>query len=238
MGRMSAAPHLRAPVGALAPPPAAWQEAARAFLQESQAALWGTAGHRALAWLEGRNLDEERIRLAGLGYHPHDSRQPRPRWGLGAGRPVWLPRGIVIPWEIGGALWRINIRRPAGEPGTYSPAGFTNSLYRAGVLAGDKPAILVKGELDALLLEQVVGDLVAPVATGSLAGARCPRWIALLALCPLVLVSFDAGPAGDAAAAWWLQILPNALRCRPLWAGASAMAQAGVDLRAWVQGSL
>ena len=64
-------------------------------------------------------------------------------------------------------------------------------------MASDKPAILVEGEIDALTLGQQAGDLVVPVATGSTEGSKRPRWIGRLALCPLVLVSFDAESWND-----------------------------------------
>ena len=106
---------------------------------------------------------------------------------------MWLPRGVVIPWLIDGSLWRVNIRRPAGEPKYIGPVGSANGLYHADGLVAGTPAMLLEGELDALTIKQHAGDLVVPVATGSTGGARRTRWIARLALCSLVLVAFDAG---------------------------------------------
>jgi hypothetical protein len=205
----------------------------------------------ALAWLYDRGLTDDTIRAAGLGWNPADLWREPERWGLEPwttpkGRPgrVWLPRGWVIPWKIGGDLWRVNIRRPQGQPKYIGPKGSSNGLYNGGSLATDKAgrwpvAIVVEGEIDALTLGQVAGDLITPVATGSTSGSRRPRWIARLALCPLVLVSFDAEvDKGDRAAAWWVGVLPNAKRWRPLWADANAMAQDGADLRGWVLAGL
>jgi len=104
------------------PPGPAWQAAGRAFVARAREALWAPAGERALAWLRGRGLSDDTIRAAGLGYNGQDERQPRRAWDLGEGKPLWLPRGIVIPWEAGGALWRINVRRPAGAPKYCGPA--------------------------------------------------------------------------------------------------------------------
>jgi len=121
----------------LAPPGPEWQRAARAFVADCQAALWADIGRRALAWLRGRGLADETIRAAGLGYNPKDARHERQTWGLPKGRPIWLPRGIVIPWEVDGSLWRVNIRRPQGKPKYFSPAGLRNALYNADALRPD-----------------------------------------------------------------------------------------------------
>jgi hypothetical protein len=223
------------------PPGPDWQAAARAFVGSCQAALWSEAGGRALAWLRGRGLADETIRAAGLGYNPAPRDPARWAWSTWGEKRVKLYRGIVIPWEVAGDLWRVNVRRPAGDPKYYSPAGWANGLYNAGELTRDRPALLVEGELDALTVGQVAGDLITPVALGSTSGARRPRWIVPLAACPLVLVALDADldpNKGARAAAWWVDVLPNAKRWRPWWGDANAMHQEGADLRAWISAGL
>ena len=92
--------------------------------------------------------------------------------------------GVVIPWEIGGELWRVNIRRPVGDPKYIGPAGCAMGLYNADALTA-APAVLVEGEIDALTVGQAAGDLVTAVATGSVSWGHRPRgfrgW-----LCPLL----------------------------------------------------
>lgn len=235
----------RLPSEPLAPPNANWQERGRVFAAECEVALWSEIGARALAWLRGRGLSDDVIREARLGYNAQDRWEDRGKWGLGPGRPIWLPRGIVIPWEIEGNLWRINIRRPLspaqearGEPKYIGPAGWANALYNADRLEPGRPAVLVEGELDALTVRQHAGDLAVTVATGSVGGARRTRWLARLAIASLVLVAFDADDAGEEASAYWLKVLPNARRWRPYWGDANAMARDGADLRAWVMAGL
>jgi len=237
--------HIHKPHPPTVPPGQTWQERGNDFVAQCQTHLWDNAGVRARAWLIGRGFTEQAIRDAGLGYNPGDFYDTREMWGLPPalrdnGRPkgVWLPRGIVIPWFIGTDLWRINIRRPIGKPKYIGPAGFSNALYNASALQDNKPALLVEGEFDALTIVQVAGDLVTPCATGSTEGSRRARWIAKLALCPLVLVTFDADDAGESARRYWLEILPNAKYWQPYWGDVNRMAQDGVDLRTWILAGL
>ena len=248
------------PAAALSRPPeshtvpsATWQARGRAFAAECLTALWSEAGKTALAGLRTRGLTDETIRAAGLGWNYQDRHEARDAWGLpvetddkGRPRRVWLPRGVVIPWQVGPDLWRVNIRRPAEDlardrargienPQKYiGPAGFGNGLYNADALRSGCVAVLVEGEIDALTVAQHAGDLAVAVATGSTHGARRTRWIARLALASVVLVAYDADPPGQAAGDYWLGVLSNAKRWRPWWEDANQMARDGADLRQWV----
>ncbi len=234
------------PPAACDPPSGRWQARAWDFIVQSQTALWSAIGSKALSWLTGRGLNEETILRSGLGYHTGQLEyEDRAAWGLpeelnekGNPKKVWLPRGVVIPWFIGDDIWRVNIRRPVGDPKYIGPAGWGNALYDTDQLTSNQPAILVEGELDALTLKQHAGDLVTPVATGSTDGARRARWLAKLALCPRVLVAFDADKAGEDARRYWLSVLPNGRYWRPFWGDANGIQQDGVDLRAWVLAGL
>lgn len=220
-------------------PGATWQERAQTFCQDCRQRLWSDAGRAALDALRARGLADDTIFDAGLGWNAHDRREDRAAWGLEGKTPIWLPRGVVIPWLIAGELWRVNIRRPAsdltrGGPKYIGPAGSSNGLYNADALRAGFPAVLVEGEIDALTIAQHAGSLAAPVATGSTHGARRVRWLGRLALASSVLVCYDADEPGQTAAAYWLGALSNARRWRPYWADANAMAQDGADLRHWL----
>ena len=232
------------------PPGDAWQARGVAFCAACEDALWSSVGARALAWLtDVRGMTPEAIRAASLGYnagvgHPLQGgdqwRELPVAWGLPADhKAIWLPRGVVIPWVIGGELWRVNIRRPVGKPKYCGPAGFGSGLYGADALAPGWPAVLVEGEFDALAIQQAAGGVAIPVATGSTAGARRARWLAALALCSVVLVSFDDDAGGEEASKYWLGVLSNARRWRPYYGkDPEGLARAGGDLRAWVLAGL
>ena len=176
------------------PPDAAWQSAAFEFVALSQARLWSADGARARAYLHWRGLTEETISDAGLGFNT-DTR-------IG-------DYGIVIPWFVAESLWKVNIRRPRGKPKYRPLKGGGNALYNADGLNKHLPAVMVEGELDAILIEQIAGDIVVPVATGAATHSRRPVWIAQLALCPGVLVVFDSDAAGEAAREYWRGVLRN-----------------------------
>lgn len=236
----------------LAAPATAWQERGRQFVAAAQITLWSAAGQPGLAELRRRGLTETTIRWAGLGWNPADRWEEPGAWGFTGGRKIWLPKGVVIPWLIDGQIWRIRIRRPdedLGEDGSryMGPRVFPEgedagndheAMYNVDALLPGRPAVLLEGEIDCLSVVQAAGDLAAPVATGSVSGARRPRWLARLARASTVLVALDADPAGDTNARYWLQLLPNARRWRPFWADPNQMARDGVDLRAWIKAGL
>lgn len=215
-----------------------WRDRAWSFAEECQARLWESEGYRALEWLRGRGLCDDAIRTGSFGYNAEDRYERPGRWGLLRDKDIWLPRGITIPWVIGGEIWRVNIRRPSGEPKYCGPAGSSNGLYWSDRLRYGLPVVLVEGEIDAWSAMQAWPEGVTAVATGSTAGARRPRWRALLSIASAVIVAFDADKAGEEASQYWLSVLPNARRWRPYWGDVNQMLQDGCDVRAWIEAGL
>ncbi len=235
---------------ALTSPSEVWVAQAQKFVTACQAALWDERGAKALEWLRtARGLTEKTIRDAALGFNDKDWYANRQEWGLpeekddkGRSKGLWLPKGVVIPWAIDGALWGVRIRRPP-TPGDklkyyWLPGGTPNALYGADLVLPGKPVALFEGEIDALSVAQAAGDQVAAVATGSTHGARRPKWVARLSTVSVVLVCYDNDEAGENASQHWIDALPNAKRWRPYWADANDMAKDGVDLCAWVGAGL
>ena len=104
-----------------AEPSSEWKDKAGAFLAMAQGTL--KTNRAVLDWLRGRGLKPETIEAAGLGWNPVDWYEDRGTWGLeplqdekGRLKKLWFPTGLVIPLRIAGAVLRLRIRRPEGEP--------------------------------------------------------------------------------------------------------------------------
>lgn len=232
------------------PIPAVWLQKAAAFVGWAEKKLWGKEGARALKYLEGRGLRRETIRAFMLGWNPSDLYRDRAAWGLpekknSAGRAVklWLPEGWVIPVFRADAISRIKIRRP-------NPAlqGGSNQRYIHVAGGHVKPMLLgkakaacvvVESELDALLLHQVAGDVVTPIALGSANIRPDLETVGIINSAPLIVsLDFDAA-GGKESWNFWAKTFSRA-RCWPVPVGKDPgeAFKSGVDLRAWIKGIL
>lgn len=223
------------PARLLLPPNDSWQTRALAFVSDCKERLWSNAGSKVLQWLKRRGFKEETILEASLGFNQAASEEEESKWGLNRGKPVFLDRGVVIPWFIDEQLWRVNIRRN-GRPKYRGPAGYSNGLYRANEIQPGFPVIVTEGEFDALSVAQETN--FTAVATGTISGSRKPKWIARLALAGQVLIAFDNDAAGEEAANFWLQTLPNSRRLKPILKDCNEMLKAQLDLRRWARKDL
>lgn len=230
-----------APVAPQAPgaPPAVWREKARLFRGYCQEQLHGPAGRAALDYLHGRGLTDDTIRRWGLGWHEKARERTARSWGL-TGKPVWLLRGVTIPWTVEGEAWHVKIRRfndagPMDKPGKkYARiTGGAPTLYGLDFIAGKRVVVICEGELDAVLLWQEAGDLVDVVAIGT-KGAK----VALPVLTYLVgashwLVALDNDAEREAGD--WGRFSARVHRVRPPKGNdLTDFHQAGGDLRGWV----
>jgi hypothetical protein len=253
-------PEAESSVDVLQPPNTTWQAHGGGWAARCAVLLWSDEGVRARDYLHKRGLNDGVLRRFNVGYNPVDVYEDHAAWGLpcpdqGTHR-IWIPRGVTFPWVVDGTLWRLNVRRPltpsqiaAGQAKYIGPAGFANALYNADSLRARSgqynPVVLVEGEIDALTIAQACGDEIAAVATGSTAGARRKQWIWRLAQAPVVLVAFDwdkgsdnfSPGAGERAAAWWLNALPNAQRLRPLLHDVNSLPDPE-EVRGWIARAL
>lgn len=218
------------------PPPQKWQEAAQLIIERAEHYLWhprSQEGLAALVYLYDRGLSDETIKRARLGYVPlgKDGRwfsESFEWWGIDPGQlpghlrekgNVKIPNGILIPWFESNTIWKLAMKRP-GEQMAYGQVLSPNSgegLYGVDSLEMDKPAIMVEGEFDALSVQQVAGDLVGCVATGSTTRGRLGRWIADLSLASYVIQGYDDDEAGDEGAEYWTETLaPRCIRFQPV----------------------
>lgn len=221
-------------------PPDVWQAAARAFVASAQAELWRNAP--ALDYLRARGLSDATIKAAGLGYWPQEAYRPGERWGQD--KRVWLPRGWVIPCEVGSELAYVKVRRldadMQADPKSPKYVAVSGSkkrgvLYGLGDLAGHTDAILCEGEFDALLLRQHIAGMAGVVATGSATDAS-PGPAALLALVaiPRIWGALDTDDAGVKGFDRWHALSPRVRLLMPSEHDVTDMWRAGHNLAAWV----
>lgn len=193
-----------------------WQKKADALAVVAEGQLWSAGGAHVRAYLATRGLTEETMRRYHLGWIREKLFCDRSDWGLpdvlredGISRKLMIMPGVIIPCRnCEGGVVRLRVRywtaehggAPPEEPGpvkVLSKYRIVSGSEMRSLVAGDGPtAIVVEGDLDALLLAQDAGDLVTAVALGSVNVRPDPTTAELLRAAPLVLVSLDTDPAG------------------------------------------
>ena len=220
-------------------PSARWQDAGRAFVQEAHARLLDDPSR--LAWLaDTRGLTVETVKRFRLGWAATDSWRDPQEWGLpeelrddGKALKLMLPAGLVIPSFRGFALDRIQVRLPKGgyrlvrgsDPGSVLVAG-----------KGELGAVIVESDLDALLIAQEAGDLVAAVSLRSATTRPNRTAHAFITARPAALVALDSDEAGARNAhRFWMTNYPTAIRWPTPYGKDPAEAwKAGLPIRSWV----
>lgn len=208
------APEAAARAGTL--PPQAWTDRARAVVDRAHQALLSSPEQ--LRWLAARGITKQSAVRFCLGWLSEDYVRPYPAWGLPAetwdnGQPKLLrvPTGLVIPWIDGGNVLRIRVRQPERDPKYLVTPGGAKDPQPLMVIDSlwsgpHRAVVLCEAELDAILLAQEVGDVVAVVSLGSaqtrphdarsLEAIQGAAWVGLW---------LDRDEAGDKAVASWLQ---------------------------------
>lgn len=229
-------------------PEGIWQEKAQALVDYAATELLRAPEHT--AWLMARGIDEVTAKAFKLGWidgkNGKDLFRARAAWGLppekredGTDKPLWIPRGLVIPWCAIDGVHRVRIRRPTGDPRYYVIPGSAMSCFMMPRAYVHRAYIVVESELDAIMLDAQVGDLCGVVALGN--SSRKPDhhvWLALRQAA-VVLLSLDTDPAGEKGARWYADRLPRA-RVYPAPAGKDPgeAYEQGVDIREWIMAGL
>lgn len=201
-----------------------WQERTASAVTAAVDRLQSDDGAQALEYARSRGLDADTIRAAHMGYSLHEG----------------IPRLIIPSFNDGRyvAIYRRDLRpdAPKGKRWKDAPGGTKNELYLADGLKRKQVTVLVEAPICALTILQVYrGDgNINAVATGGSKNARSAKSLRQLARMPLVLVAFDADAAGDKDAEYWLKLLPNARRLRPLLIDVNAMFVDGWDIKEWI----
>lgn len=238
------------------PPSEQWQAHAIRFCKSCKETLWSSQWASARSWLQKRGLREKTINTAGIGYNPTSQWIAPEVWGLPPDEgKIWLPRGVVIPWQIDGNLWKVSIRRPdkdieadrkryeaegvkGASPKYVSVAGGSNGLYDAKQIRPGQPLVIAEGEFDKLIFKQEIGNRISCVATGSTGKGREERWQRLIAQASIALIVFDYDSAGHEAYAHYWKSLPNTIRWSPWAHDINEMFLQSIDLNEWIDTGL
>jgi hypothetical protein len=252
-------------VQAEAPPPAwtspEWQAAVDELVGRAEADLWSSDGREALAWLHGRGLEDFTIRMFRLGFLPDEGWTRPVPWPGGTVAGIHHERGILVPWVAPGAWYTAagdapdgprwcgaNVRRlmpDVAEPWTGpdkcralrgSERGNLYPLPDVLPTQGTPPALLVEGEIDALLGWQEAGPLAFAGTVGGASQTPRPSALGGLARCPWLLLGFDHDEAGLDAVRTWRERAPHKARrvLLPHGKDVGEFVQAGGDVAAWL----
>jgi CHC2 zinc finger/Toprim-like len=241
-----------------------WQAAVAELVARAEEALWEPGGRDALDWLRGRGLEDHTIRRFRLGFLATEGWTAPVSWPGGAVAGIHHERGILLPWVAPGAWYAAadatdgprwagaNVRRLMPDvaepwPGPDKCRALKGSerghLYPlADVLPaqGALPALVLEGELDALVAFQEAGWLALVGTVGGATQTPRPSALAMLARCPWWLLGFDHDPAGVEAARSWRDRAPHKARrvLLPHGKDLSDFHAAGGDVAGWLAGEL
>lgn len=197
--------------GALPEPPATeWQAEVDVLLWRSSGAYWRLWDFDADAiaarhYLEHtRHLTPETIHKFALGFLPASITTGPMGWRAATSG------AIVMPWHFDGQYGKVQYRAVGSDvPKEHryrqkKGADVTGGLppFNADAIEGADVVMLVEGEIDAMLAQQVAPVGVAVVTWGS-ASIAPNGWAESLLEGKRVLLVFDSDPAGQQAAAKW-----------------------------------
>lgn len=216
------------------PPSTGWQRTLDTIVKSAQATLRTPAGAHYLNWLHGRGLSDATIDAAQLGYNAG--------WinVTVDGKPIKIGPGLLIPYHVGGVLWAVQNRTDKGDPKYIYVTGSKPTLYNADAIQPGKPLIVFETALDALLVQQEAGDLVAPLATGSAMNKVQGHHHAAFEAAPLVILAQDNDDAGRQAAESNAAGLPDGriVAVTPAGKDVTEFAQQGGNVRTWIAEAL
>jgi hypothetical protein len=207
-----AAPRSKGPTARKAPavdPDAMTNDEAAAMVADAEGRLWGDEGRHALEYLRGRGLKDSTIRAARLGWTPR------------AVKTAWTPRGIVVPWIRSNMVVLVKVRcdddfrarfDPKRCPPRYLEAyrhPWTSDLSDPPVFPGldvvepGLPLVVVEGEVDCLLLGQILEGAASVITLGGASSSPGPSTIAAITPAWPRYAAQDDDAAGDKAAQKW-----------------------------------
>jgi len=189
-------------------PSSGWLDKAKALIDWSHQQL--LRNPEQLNWLQTkRGINFETVKRFKLGWNPKDLFRERKAWGLSeelslkTGKPkkLFIPAGLIIPGrDSAGDINLVKIRRP-NPPEDQARYYFLPGGVVAPCFFGDNLSslIVVESELDAVLLAQESGGILAAVSTGSATNRPDSKSFEILSRADHLIISLDNDDAGGKA---------------------------------------
>jgi hypothetical protein len=236
------------------PPPPKWQEIVQGIVEQSVKCLKSSRFKHVREWLKARGLKPETVERRSLGWNKTGFLYQRKNLGLeeeisnhGKTSKVWIPEGLAIPCYRDGLIQKVSVRRskkgnlnePPDDGSRYVIVSGSSARVNMMLGTSKEYVIVVESDLDALLINQLAGDIVSVIAMGSAANKPDYEAAKLLKKARVVLISLDHDDAGINATDWWLSGFLNTKRWPVLKCKDPGEAyQRGVNLRSWVRAGL
>jgi hypothetical protein len=218
-----------------------WREKASEFIKRSHQNLFNQS--YAVGLFLQRGFTPKTMKVCKVGWNPHPLWIAREEWGLSdsAEKKLWIPKGLVLPtFDVDTQEpIKLKIRRDDWEEGDDFPkyieiSGGMQTPSRYGNVL-DKPIMIVESEFDAILIQQVAGDIVSCMALGGASKRPDAEAHKLLARAPMVIFSLDVDSAGAIAYQWWKKVYPKLkLWLPPIGKSPGEAQEKGIDLREWI----
>ena len=216
-------------------PPDLWQEKAGNFAAWAHDQL--LTSEVAMHHMLSRGIKKKAIETWRLGFNDMDRSTLLKSWGLPLDMKrhnLWLPAGLVIPLCRRDKVFRLRIRRPQGNPKYFMVKGSCARLSMA-VRCDHQVVVVVESELDAILLDQELGEATGILALGSSSAKPDSDIARQLKKAALILLALDYDDAGKKASAWW-QANYSHSKPWPVPAGkdpGEAFAEHRIDIKEW-----
>lgn len=232
-------PILHTPDPAISPP-TLWQETASTFMQWAHANLVSADNKHAVDYMLNRKISLPTLQKYKIGYNPKVLYRQRLKWGLSdeESTSLVIPEGIVIPYYVDNAIWKIEIRSTEGK-NKHTIAGSANAIWGLDNIDINKPAMLTEGVINGLTIAEYGEGYIQPIALGAITHARKVKFMSKMSSVVVVMISTDSDIAGESGAIWWKEVLAhNSIRWKPLFGDINEMAMKEQDIKQWLNTGL
>ena len=231
-------------------PETTWRSKAQSLVFFASEQLLANATQ--MKWLADRGIGDDTVVKYWLGWLPEDVYRSLESWGLasvkndetGKDRPLWIPKGLTIPWIIGSDVVKLRIRRP--DPVKFGPRYYmvpgsasVTTLIRpksAVQVVRREVYVIVESELDAIMIHEQAGDVCGAVALGSNSAHPDVESTKILKGATVILNALDFDDAGSSQRKWWEKHFAQSKRWPvPKGKDPGDAYKAGVNIREWVK---